>query len=158
MAPAQDLFAERFGGGAVAFAEEAEVHRVGVCGFEHPEEVPATRSAGGGVGSGGWACAAADHGGDAACEGVVDLLRADEMDMGVDSASCDDAALGRDYFRGCANGHRMRFSGDRIGITGTEAALDTGVSGVADADDAAVFDADVGFDDAENGVDESERW
>ena len=35
-----------------------------------------------------------------------------------------------------------------------DAALDAGIAGVADADDAAAFDADVGFDDAEDGVED----
>ncbi len=39
--------------------------------------------------------AAADHGGHAAAQGFFDLLRADEVDVGVDAASGDDHALGR---------------------------------------------------------------
>jgi hypothetical protein len=46
--------------------------------------------------AGGRAGAAAEHGGDAAVERIVDLLGADEMDMAVDAARRDDLAFARD--------------------------------------------------------------
>src|SRR6185437_8615315 len=78
--------------------------------------------------------AAAHHGGDAAVERVVDLLRADEVDVAVDTARGDDLAL----------------AGDRLGARADDdgdARLDVGIAGLADADDAAVLQADVGLHD-----------
>ena len=49
--------------------------------------------AGGGKGAGGRAGAAAEHGGHAAGQRFFDLLRADEVDVGVDAAGGDDVAL-----------------------------------------------------------------
>ncbi len=57
------------------------------------------------------------------------------MDMRVDAAGGDDAAL----------------AGDRLGARpdhDVDARLDIGVAGLADAGDAAVVDADIGLDDA----------
>jgi hypothetical protein len=48
--------------------------------------------------------AAAEHGGDAGVEGVVDLLGADEVDVAVDAARGEDAALGGDDLRAGADG------------------------------------------------------
>ena len=62
--------------------------------------------AGGGVGAGGRAGAAADHGGDAAGDRVFDLLRADEVDVGIDAAGGDDAAFAGDDFGGGADDQR----------------------------------------------------
>ena len=72
-----------------------------------------------------------------------DLLRADEMDVAVDAARREDAALARDDLRRRADGH-----GDAV--------LDERISRVADADDAAVLDADVGLDHARHRI-EDER-
>ena len=57
----QDLFAQWLGEAHVALANEAEVHGEGVCGLEHGRQVPGARGAGGGVGPGGRARAAAQH-------------------------------------------------------------------------------------------------
>ena len=98
-------------------------------------EVPRPRRAGGRGGAGRRAGAAAEHRRDAAVERFLDLLRADEVDMGVDAAGGDDAAL----------------AGDDLGARAdhdVDAGLDVGVAGLADAGDAAVPDADIGLDDA----------
>ena len=78
------------------------------------------------------------------------------MDVGVDAARGDNAALAGDRLGAGADDHRIFLFRLRIGIERTEAALDAGVAGVADADDAAVLHADIGFDDAEERV-EDER-
>ena len=137
----EDLFAQRFGRGAVAFSEESEIHGKRLGRFQHPVDVPVAGRAGGGVGAVRRTGAAADQGGDAAGDGVLDLLRADEMDVGVDAAGGDDAAFARDDFGGGADGH-----GDAV--------LQQRIARVADADDAAVLDADVRFDDAVGGVED----
>ena len=68
---------------------------------------------------------------------LVDLLRADEVDVRVDAAGGDDHALAGDDL----GGRRRSRSVD-------DAGLDVGIAGLADAGDAAVLDADVGLDDA----------
>ncbi len=129
------LLAQRLGRGAVAFAEEADVHRVFVCGFEHAADVPDAGRASRGIRAVRRAGAAADHRGHAARERVLDLLRADEVDVRVDRARRDDAALARDDLRRRSDDHR-------------DPLLDAGIPRMPDADDAPALDADVGFDDA----------
>ncbi len=89
--------------------------------------------------------AAADHRSDAAGQCVLDLLRADEMNVGVDAAGGDDAAFARDDFGRRADDH-----------AGRDALLNAGIAGVAEADDAPILDPDVRLDDALHGV-EHER-
>ena len=91
--------------------------------------------AGGGGGAGGRAGAAAEDGGEAGRQRLVEDLRADEVDVGVDAARGDDLAL----------------AGDRLGAGAdddVDAGLGLGVAGLADGGDPAVLDADVGLDDA----------
>ena len=130
-----DLFDQRLRQAGVALAGEADVHRERVGRLKHPRQVPRPGGAGGGVGAGGRAGAAADHGGDAAHQRLFDLLRADEVDVGVDAAGGEDHAFAGDHFGAGADG-----DGD--------VRLDVRVAGLADAGDAAVLEADVGFDDA----------
>ena len=78
---------------------------------------------------------AAQKRGDAAVERLVDLLRADVVDVAVEAAGRDDLALARDRL-----GRRADHDVDvRLGV---------GIAGFADAGDAAVADADVRLDDA----------
>ena len=79
--------------------------------------------------------AAPEHCRDAAVECLLDQLRADEVDVRVDAAGGDDAALAGDRF-GPRPDHDV------------DAGLDIGVAGFADPADAAIADADIGFDDA----------
>src|SRR5690606_30835939 len=104
-------------------------------GLQHALDVPGPGRAGGGEGAGGRAGAAAEHGGDARGQGLVDLLRADEVDVAVDAAGGDDHT----------------FAGDDLGARADDdlhAGLGVGVAGLADGGDAAVLQADVGLDDA----------
>ena len=66
---------------------------------------------------------------------MLDLLRADEMDVAVESAGGEDLALARDHV-GAGTDH----DGD--------AGLDVGIAGLADRADVAFLDGDVGFHDA----------
>ena len=66
---------------------------------------------------------------------LLDLLRADEMDVGVEAAGGEDLALAGDHFGAGPD--------DDV-----DAGLDVGIAGLADGGDAPVLDADVGFDDA----------
>ena len=67
---------------------------------------------------------------------LLDLLRADEVDMRVDAAGGQDLALAGDHL-----GARADDDGD--------AGLGVGIAGLADRGDAAVAEADVGLVDAE---------
>src|SRR5262249_37627860 len=72
---------------------------------------------------------------DAAIERILRLLRADHMDVRIDAAGGDDLA----------------FAGDDLGAgadDNVDARLDIGIAGLADPGDAAVLEADIGFDDA----------
>ena len=95
-APASDLLVQRPGQAAVALAEEADVDRQPFGRLEHPLHVPGAGRAGRGVGAGGRPGAAADHRRHARGEGRPELLRADEVDVGVDAAGRGDQPLGGD--------------------------------------------------------------
>src|ERR1700732_2396916 len=120
---------------SIAFAEKPEIYRQPFRCLQYPAQMPRARRAGCRRGAGSGAGAAPEHCRDAAVERLLDQLRADEVYMRVDAAGGDDAAL----------------SGDRFGPRpdhDVDAGLDVGVAGFADPADAAVADADIGFDDA----------
>ena len=98
-------------------------------------EVPRTRRATGGKGAVRRPGAAAEHGGDARHQRLVHLLRADEVDMGVEAAGGEDFALARDHL-----GAGTDDDGD--------IRLDVGIAGLADGRDAVAFEADIGLHDA----------
>ena len=81
--------------------------------------------------------AAADDGGDARGQRLVDDLRADEVHVAVDRAGGEDPAVAGEDLGRRADHQR-----------GVDAVHRVGVAGLADADDPAVADADVGLDDA----------
>ena len=112
---------------------EANIDRPGFHRLQHPADVPGARSAGRGSGAGGRAGAAAEDGGQAGRQRLVEDLRADEVDVGVDAARGDDLGL----------------AGDRLGAGAdddVDAGLGVGVAGLADRDDPPVLDADVRLD------------
>ena len=119
----------------VALAEEAEIDRQPLGRLQHAREMPRPRRAGRRRGAGRRPGAAAEHRRDAAVERLLDQLRADQVDVGVDAAGGDDPALAGDHL-GAGADHDV------------DAGLDVGVAGLADAADAAVADADIGLDDA----------
>ena len=79
--------------------------------------------------------AAADHHGDAGVQRLLDLLRADEVDVAVDAAGGEDLALAGDRLRSRAD--------DDV-----DARLDVRVAGLADCRDAPLAQADIGLEDA----------
>jgi hypothetical protein len=81
-----DHFNKRGGFAGVAFAEESEIDRQAFRRLQHLHHVPRSRRAGGGLGTLRRSRAATEHGRNAAIKRLLDLLRADEMDMGVDPA------------------------------------------------------------------------
>ncbi len=142
-----DLLAQRIARGAVPFAHEPEVDRVGVCRLQHAVDIPAARRTGRGVGARGRTGAATQHGGDPAGDGLVDLLRTNKMDVGIDPACRDDAPLAGDDLGGRPDDHGMPFPGSGVGNGGSDTTLNPRIARVADPDDAPAFDADVRFHD-----------
>ena len=86
------------------------------------------RGAGCGASAGGGAGPAADHRGQPGGDGFMGLLRANKMNMGIQSASGENQAFSRDDFGGHANDHSIGDAGHHIRI-----------SGFADAGDQPVF-------------------
>ena len=130
-----DHFLERRRPRGVAFAGEAEIDREIVGRLDHARDVPRPGRAGGRERAVRRAGAAAEHRGDARHQRLVDLLRADEMDVGVEAAGGEDLAFAGDHFGAGADD-----DGD--------AGLNVRIAGLADGVNVAVLDADVGFDDA----------
>ena len=119
------------GEGMILTAGGIDTHIHYIC----PPQIPGARGAGRRIGSRGRAGTAADHRGHARHQRLLNLLRADEMDVAVDAAG----------------GGNQTFAGDGLGA-GTDddvhSGLHVGVTGFADPADAAVLDPDVGLDDA----------
>ena len=122
-------------GAGIALAEKAQIHRQAIGGLQHAADVKCPWRAGGGVGACGWAGAAPQQRGDPAGDRRFDLLRADEVDVGVDAASREDVPL-------TGNGFSARSDGDGHPIA------DVGIARFADGADAAVFEAHISFDNA----------
>ena len=102
----------------------------------------------------GGTSAAAEHRGDARADGFVDLLRADKMNVGIDAAGGDNVTFAGDDFGRGPDDHRVFLFRLRVGVNGANAGLNARVTGVADADDEAVLDADIGFDDTEERIED----
>ena len=133
--PGQDLLGQAFGPRRVALAGKGEVHREGLGRLQHAAEMPGPRRAGRCIGARGRTRSTPQHGGDPAHQGLLDLLRADEVDVHVQPARGQDLAL----------------AGDRLGAGAdddVDAWLGVRIAGLADAGNPAVLEADIGFDDA----------
>ncbi|MPL94808.1 hypothetical protein SDC9_40966 [bioreactor metagenome] len=126
---------ERLGQRGVALAGQRQVHREGLEALQHPADVPRPRGAGGGKRAMRGAGAAAEHRGHARGQRILDLLRADEVDMRIHAARGQDLALARDDLGARPDDQR-------------DAGLGVGVAGLADAGDPARAQADVGLVDA----------
>ena len=95
--------------------------------------MPRSGRASGCIGAFGGTGTAAHHGRYTAHQGILDLLRADEVNMHIEPAGGEDAAFSRDRFR----------TGPHNNI---DAWLHIGVSSFADTGNLAVLDSDIGFD------------
>ena len=103
--------------------------------MHHALYVPSAWGAGGGKGACSGACATADHGGDAAGQGLFNLLRRYEVDVRVNATCCHDVAFAADDFGARAN--------DDV-----NARLRIGVACFANGHNAAVFQTNVGLHNA----------
>ena len=130
-----DLFEQCARARSVALAQKAQIHRKCVCRLKHALEVPWPRCAGGGKGTGGRSGSATEHGGDATGQRLIDLLRRDEMNVRVDTAGGDDQAFGADDLGAGPDDDVHTGLGIRI-------------ARLSNGHNAAVFDTDIGFDDA----------
>ena len=132
-----DLLVKPLGPRTVPLAEEPEIHRQRIGRLQHPLEIPRSRRARSGFGARCRAGSTADKGRDATAERHVHLLRADEVNVRIDPAGCQDEAFAGDGFGRGADDHVRRNAGHHIRI-----------AGLADSGDASVLDADVGLVDA----------
>ncbi len=130
-----DHFLQRRRARRIAFAGKTEIDRKIVRRLDHAPDMKRPGRAGGRKRAVRRAGAAAEHRGDAGHQGFVDLLRADEMNMGVEAAGGEDFALAGDHLGAGA---------DDDGDVG----LNVGIAGFADGKNVAILDADVGLDDA----------
>ena len=130
-----ELFIKRFRQAGVALAEEPQVHGQPVGRLQHARDMPGAGGAGGGIGAGCRAGAAAQHGGDAGHQRFFHLLRADEVNVRIDTTGGEDLALP------C---NRLGAGADHD----VDAGLGIRVAGLANGADAAVLYAHIGLDDA----------
>ena len=133
-APARIISSSAAGREALPLPENAMLTGSALCGLQHARDVPRAGRAGGRGRAGRRPGAAADQRGDARRERLIDLLRADEMDVAVDAAGGEDLAFARDDFGAGAD--------DDVDVR-----LDVGIAGFADLRDAAVGNGDVGLHD-----------
>ena len=130
-----DHFFQRRRARGIALAGKSEIDRKRVRRLDHARKMKRPGRASGGVGAGGRSGAAAEHRGDAGHQRLIHLLRTNEMDVRVEAAGGEDLALAGDHLGAGADDN-----GD--------AGLDVRIAGFADRRDAAVLEADVGFDNA----------
>ncbi len=132
-----DLLAQRLGRRRISLAQKSEIDGKTVGGFQHAMHIPRARRARRGVGARRWAGAAADQRCQPAGERGLDQLRANKMDVRVNSAGRHDFSFSGDHFRARADDH-----------SGCHAVHDVRIAGLADSRDASVADSDVGFVDS----------
>jgi len=116
----------------ISFAEKTEVDWIAVSRLKHAFQMPRPGRAGGRERPVSRSSSAADQGGNAGSQGIIDLLRTNKMDVRIDSASSNDFAFSGDYFRPGSNddGHSR---------------LDIGVTGFANAGYPALLYPDIGL-------------
>mmetsp|Transcript_2676 Transcript_2676/g.7312 ORF Transcript_2676/g.7312 Transcript_2676/m.7312 type:complete len:487 (-) Transcript_2676:790-2250(-) len=129
--------------GGVALTGETEVEGVPVGRLEHHPELRRRRGAGRGGGPRRRSRPTSEHRRQSAGDRLVDLLRADVVNVRVDAAGRHDHLLSGDDVRGGTDGHPGRDAVHRVGIPG-----------FADPDDEAPLDPDVGLDDPRDAVDD----
>ena len=132
-----DLLDQRCFIRTVSFSEESKIHRIFFCCFEHHFQVPRSRCTGRCIGSVCRTGTASNHRCHTAVQCTVDLLRADKMNVGINSASSYDHAFSCQCLCGSSNRHARSYAVHNIRI-----------SCFSDSDDFAVFDTDICFYDS----------
>ena len=94
----------------VTLPHKAKIHRKSFCRFEHSMNIPSARRTSRRIGASRRTCAAADHCGDATSERLVNLLWADEVDVRIKSASCQDMPFCCDHLSARTDHHALRHS------------------------------------------------
>jgi hypothetical protein len=129
---AEHHFLERGRHRGIALARKSQIHREGVGALDHPGDVPGAGRAGGGKRAMRRAGAAAEHGGQTAHQGFFNLLRADVVDVAVETACGEDLA----------------FAGNCLGAGAHDDVhtwLGVGIACLTDGGDAAVLEPDIGL-------------
>ena len=103
--------------------------------------IPCPWRTGGRIGTRRRPGATAKHCRDSTGERLVDLLRANKMNMRIEATGRHDMPLGGNHLSTCTNHH-----------TFGHASLNQWISRVADAGDASILDSDIRFDDAQDRV------
>ena len=109
-----DLFVQCIRQRCIAFAQKTQVHGKRISGLQHALQIPRPRCASGGKRAGGRARAATQHGGHTTGQGFFNLLRRDEMDVGVNRTGGDDHAFARNDF--CARPDDDVHTGLGVGV------------------------------------------
>jgi len=122
---------------AVSFSKESKVHRIFFCCFQHHTKIPWARCTGSCIGSVCRACSSSDHGCNTAVQCTVDLLRTDEMDMGINTTGCNDHSFSCQCLCGCSDSHSR-----------CHPIHDIRVSRFTDSCDLSIFDSDICLDDS----------
>ena len=132
---AQYLFFKSCWQGSIALAGKGQVHRKRICRLQHPADMPRPGRDGCGQSAMRGPGAAAKHGGQAGMQGIINLLRADKMNMAVKAACCQD----------------MPFTGNGLGPGADDninAGLGIGIASLAYAADDTVLQPDIRLEDA----------
>ena len=138
-----DLLDQRLLAVAVALAEKTDIDRQAFAGAEHHSNIVRARRHRRGIGAVGGAGAAADQRRRSIGECRIGLLWRDEMDVRVDTRRGEDQVRARNGV-----GADAELEPRRHPVHGLR------IAGLADAADAPVLDADIGFHHAEHGVDD----
>ena len=132
-----DLFDQRLLIGAVSFSKESKVHRIFLCCLKHHFHVPWSRSTSCRIRSICRTGSSTDHCCHAGIQCTVDLLRADKVDMRINTTGCHDHTLSCKSLRRSAYRH-----------TRCHTVHHAWVSCLTDSFDLAVLDTDICFDDS----------
>ena len=136
------LLDERSGLVRIAASEETEIDRPMLGGLQHLADIERTAGV---DADGDRAERAAEHRGDARRDRVLAQPGRVEMHVHVDGAGRGDHTF--------AIAHRGRRRDEQARI---DAVHDGGIAGLAEADDAAVLDAEIAFDDADHRIDDED--
>ena len=136
-----DLLAQGLGPADVALAGKTDIHRECIRRLQHPLEVPGTRCHSRRIGASGGTGATANHRGDTARQCFVDLLRTNEVNVGIDPTSGQNHAFASNDL-----GRGTNWNGDRR--------LNIRIACLADTPDPARLKAHIGFHDPKHGIDD----